>query len=204
MLVAIKSAMVGTGRLRMARRSSAGGRLRADGRRSSACGWPEVVCVRMAGGRLLADARRSSADGPGSSADGDSPSRRCDRGQRWPGGGPLGRLLDPGLAVVLFLSNYSRRSPKRPFPQKKDVRRWRRWAGARACTNALFSQPQQLQKMLYEFKDSTEKVGLRIRPGKTKVFSNQSGHCSDTKKEMQIDDIEIEILTRSESVRYLG
>ena len=31
-------------------------------------GWPEVVCLRMAGGRLL-------ADGPRSSADGDSPSR---------------------------------------------------------------------------------------------------------------------------------
>ena len=39
------------------------------------CGWPEVVCVRMAGGRLLADGRRSSADGPGSSAGDVSPSR---------------------------------------------------------------------------------------------------------------------------------
>ena len=61
----------------------------------------------------------------------------------------------------------------------------------------------QLQKMLYEFKESTEKVGLRIHPGKTKVLSNQSSLCSETKKEMQIDDIKIEILTRSESVRYL-
>ena len=62
----------------------------------------------------------------------------------------------------------------------------------------------QLQKMLCEFKRSTEKVGLRIHPGKTKVLSNQSRLCSETKKEMQIDVIKIEILTRSESVRYLG
>ena len=47
-------------------------------------------------------------------------------------------------------------------------------------------------------------VSLRIHPEKTKVLSNQSSLCSDTKKEMQIDDIKIEILTRSESVRYLG
>ena len=58
--------------------------------------------------------------------------------------------------------------------------------------------------MLYEFKESTEKVGLRIHPGKTKVLSNQSSFCSETKKEMQVDDIKIKILTRSESVRYLG
>ena len=59
---------------------------------------------------------------------------------------------------------------------------------------------EQLQKMMYEFKESTEKVGLRIHPGKTKVLSNRSSLCSDSKKEMQIDDIKIEILTRSESV----
>ena len=63
---------------------------------------------------------------------------------------------------------------------------------------------EQLQKMLYEFKESTETVGLRIHPGKTKVLSNQSSLCSEMKKEMQIDDIKIEILTRSESVRHLG
>ena len=59
---------------------------------------------------------------------------------------------------------------------------------------------EQRQKMMYEFKESTEKV-LRIHPGKTKVPSNQS---RDSKKEMQIGDVKIEILTRSESVRYLG
>ena len=56
---------------------------------------------------------------------------------------------------------------------------------------------------MYEFKQSTEKVGLSIHPGKTNILSNQSSFCSDSKKEMQIDDIKIEILTRSESVRYL-
>ena len=63
---------------------------------------------------------------------------------------------------------------------------------------------EQLQKMLYEFKESTEELGLRIHPGKTKVPSNQSSPSPDLKKEMQIDDVKIEILTRSESVRYLG
>ena len=56
---------------------------------------------------------------------------------------------------------------------------------------------EQIQKMLYEFKESTEKVGLKIHRGKTKVLSNQSSLCS-------VDDIKIEIMTRSESVRYPG
>ena len=47
---------------------------------------------------------------------------------------------------------------------------------------------EQLQKMLCDFKESTEKVGLRIHPEKTKILSNQSTLSSDTKKEMQIDD----------------
>ena len=58
--------------------------------------------------------------------------------------------------------------------------------------------------MMYGFNESIEKVGLRIHPGKTKVLSNQSSTSPDSKKEMQIGDVKIEILTRSESVRYLG
>ena len=58
---------------------------------------------------------------------------------------------------------------------------------------------EQLQKML-----CAEKVGLRIHPEKTNILSNQSSLSSDTKKEMQVDDSKIEILTRGESVRYLG
>ena len=41
---------------------------------------------------------------------------------------------------------------------------------------------EQLQKMMYEFKESTKKVGLRIHPGKTKVLSNQSSISPDSKK----------------------
>ena len=41
---------------------------------------------------------------------------------------------------------------------------------------------EQFQKMLCDFKKSTEKVGLRIHPEKTKIPSNQSSLGSDTKK----------------------
>ena len=63
---------------------------------------------------------------------------------------------------------------------------------------------EQLQRMLCEFKRCTEKVGLRIHPEKTKILSNQSNLSSDTKKELEIEDMKIEILTRNESVKYLG
>ena len=43
-----------------------------------------------------------------------------------------------------------------------------------------------------------------IHPGKTNVLSNQSDFRSETKKKMSIDEIWIEILTISESVRYLS
>ena len=41
---------------------------------------------------------------------------------------------------------------------------------------------EQLQKMMYELKECTEKVGLRIHPRKTKVLSNQSSISPDSKK----------------------
>ena len=56
-------------------------------------------------------------------------------------------------------------------------------------------------KMFCEFKESTEKVGLRMHPGKTNILSNQS---SNIRKEIEIDDIKVEILTREESTKYLG
>ena len=43
--------------------------------------------------------------------------------------------------------------------------------------------------MLYEFKESTEKV-----PGETKVLSNQKQPLLGNEKEMEIDDIKIEML----------
>ena len=49
------------------------------------------------------------------------------------------------------------------------------------------SSKEQLQKMLCEFKRSTEKVGLRIHLGKTKILSNQS---SNTRKEIEVDNTE--------------
>ena len=47
-------------------------------------------------------------------------------------------------------------------------------------------------------------MGLRIHPDKTKILSNQSTINSDTKKHLEVDDMNIEILTRNESVKYLG
>ena len=55
--------------------------------------------------------------------------------------------------------------------------------------------------MLREFKRSTENVRLRIHPGKTKIPSKQS---SNIRREIEIDDIKVEILTRIESTKYLG
>ena len=70
--------------------------------------------------------------------------------------------------------------------------------------NLSVADDVQLQKMLYELTGSTEKVGPRIHSGKTEVLSNLSSPSPHSMKEMQVDDVEIEILTRSESVRYSG
>ena len=63
------------------------------------------------------------------------------------------------------------------------------------------SSKEQLQKILCDFKHSTEKVRLKIHPGKTKILSNQS---SNSRKEFEIDNIKVEILTKEESTNYLG
>ena len=57
--------------------------------------------------------------------------------------------------------------------------------------------------MLCEFNKSTDKVTLGIHPDKTKILSIRSSLRSETRKEMQVDDIKIEILTRGESVKDL-
>ena len=62
----------------------------------------------------------------------------------------------------------------------------------------------QIQNMMCEFKEATEKVGLTIHPNKTKILSNESSMNSDTKRYMKIGDMDIEILAKSESVKYLG
>ena len=63
---------------------------------------------------------------------------------------------------------------------------------------------EQLRKMVHEFKKATEKVGLRIHPDKTKILSNQSTINSNTNRHIEVGEISIEILTRNESVKYLG
>ena len=60
------------------------------------------------------------------------------------------------------------------------------------------SSKEKLQKMLCDLKRSTEKVGFRIHPGKTKILSNKS---SNIRKEIEIEDIKFEILTREESTK---
>ena len=62
------------------------------------------------------------------------------------------------------------------------------------------SSKDQLQNILCEFKRSTEKVGLRIHPGKTKILSNQSLNII----KIEIDDIKVEILTREENTKHMG
>ena len=52
----------------------------------------------------------------------------------------------------------------------------------------------------FAFKRSTEKVGLRIHPGKMEILSNQS---SNTRKEIEVDNIKVEILRRGERTKYL-
>ena len=85
--------------------------------------------------------------------------------------------------------------PRSRLPHEPEVRRRRAFLFA--------TSKEQLQKMMCEFKKSTEKVGLRIHPGKTKILSNQCSLSSDTKKELEIEDMKIEILTRNESVKYI-
>ena len=107
------------------------------------------------------------------------------------------------------------------YSLKNEIQRWQKRKGMGiylsdhdhdCLTNLRFADDvllfatskEQLRKMLYEFKKVTDKVGLRIHPGKTKILSNQSIINSDTKKELEIEDMKIEILTRSECVKHLG
>ena len=63
---------------------------------------------------------------------------------------------------------------------------------------------EQLRNMMYQFKKATEKVGLKIHPDKTKILSNQSNMNSNTKRYIKVGEMNIEILTKNESVKYLG
>ena len=59
----------------------------------------------------------------------------------------------------------------------------------------------KLREMLCDFKTSTEAVGLGIHPDKTKILSNQDKVKA---KEITVDNIQIEILAKVDSARYLG
>ena len=72
---------------------------------------------------------------------------------------------------------------------------WNPELSSKYRTNA--TSKEQIRKMLCEFKKATEKVGVRIHPDKTKILSNQSIINSDTKKELEIEDMKIEILTEN-------
>ena len=58
----------------------------------------------------------------------------------------------------------------------------------------------KLRDMLCEFKISIEAVGLGIHPDKTKILSNQDKVRA---KEIDVDNIKIEILGKAASARYL-
>ena len=107
------------------------------------------------------------------------------------------------------------------YSLKDEIQRWQKKKGMgiylsdhdRDClTNLRFADDvmlfatskEQLRKMMYEFKKATEKVGLRIHLDKTKILSNQSTINSNTKRYIEVGEMNIEILTRNESVKYLG
>ena len=104
------------------------------------------------------------------------------------------------------------------YSLKEEIQRWQKQEGMgiylsdhdRDClTNLRFADDVMLfatskeQLRMYEFKKATEKVGLRIHPDKTKILS-QSTINSDATKHIEVGDMSIEMLTRNESVKYLG
>ena len=107
------------------------------------------------------------------------------------------------------------------YALKNVIQRWQKKKGMgiylsdqeRDClTNLRFADDvmlfatskEQIQKMMNEFKKATEKVGLRIHPDKTKILINQSTINSNTKRYIKIGEMSIEILAKSESMKYLG
>ena len=107
------------------------------------------------------------------------------------------------------------------YSLKNEIQRWQKKKGIgiylrdqeRDClTNLQFADDvmlfatskEKIRNVMCEFKKATEKVGLRIHPDKTKILSNQSTINPDTKKHIEIGEMSIEILTRNESVKYLG
>ena len=95
---------------------------------------------------------------------------------------------------------------------EEDIPRWQKKRGMGihlsdndhdSLTNMRFaaSSKEQLQKKLCEFKQSTEKVGLRVHPRKTKILSNQS---LKIRKEIEIDDIKSRNIYNRRKYKILG
>ena len=98
---------------------------------------------------------------------------------------------------------------------KDDVERWQKSMGFRlgdyesdCLTNLRFADDVflfstslvQLQKMMCDFKQSTESIGFKIHPDKTKILSNQS---TNKRKEVEINN-KVKTLSACESAKYLG
>eukprot|EP00973_Karenia_brevis_P093120 12415722-Karenia_brevis.AAC.1 len=63
----------------------------------------------------------------------------------------------------------------------------------------------QLKHMLTDLKDAASQVGLELHPDKTKILTNASKRTGrPTNKQVQINDVSIEILAREKSTKYLG
>ena len=100
---------------------------------------------------------------------------------------------------------------------KDDVERWQKSQGMgirygdyesdcltkmRFADDVLFSiSLVEHQKMMCDYKQSTESVGLKIHPDKTKILSNQK---TNKRKEAELNNIKVEILLAWESAKYLG
>ena len=66
----------------------------------------------------------------------------------------------------------------------------------------LFSSSlNQLKKMMSDFKRSTEKVGLKIHPDRTKILGNQK---NKRQTEATVDNIRVENLPPRVTAKYLG
>ena len=60
---------------------------------------------------------------------------------------------------------------------------------------------EQLQRVMCDFKRSTEKVGLKIHSEKTKILTNQN---ANRRREVAINNVKIEVLPVKECAKYLG
>ena len=95
---------------------------------------------------------------------------------------------------------------------KDDVERWEKSTGvgirltaSQTCASPTTCSSSLLRlcssKMWCDFKQSTESVGLKIHSDKTKILTNRS---TNKRKEVEINNIKVEILSACESAKNLG